>query len=329
MIELYPDGHWWLNGHRVIERFPLMCRGNTGEVYPNVVSPLCGSIIGVPFGRGQRQAAIDAGFATRRQMVDFDGHTSALAANIAGYLYANVSLARSATARTPGLTVEMVDRQMYGLSGAPPYRRGHGDRSLLASVRAVRTIGPALLRPNDRELRETQTLVAAFVVSASDPATASDEELLDLPATAAGLLERVMRGLIMATAFAAVGRSMIERLVVEQGGDGLVNQLTSGLGTIESAQPAADLWRLGRLVDESASLTAQFDAGLDGLHERLRSAAGGEPQTDEFASRPRRLSINPWCTRTRRVGARFADLGKRTDDRAGDDRPFAPCAGRS
>ena len=52
------------------------------------------------FNGANIRAAIDAGFATRGQMVDFDGRTSALAANIAGYLYANVSLARSATAAT-------------------------------------------------------------------------------------------------------------------------------------------------------------------------------------------------------------------------------------
>ena len=280
MIEKYPDGSWWPNDHQVIERFPLMCRGNTGEVYPNIVSPLCGSIIGVPFGEGQRRAAIDAGFATRRQMVDFDGHTSALAANIAGYLYANVSLARSATARTPGLTVEVVDRQMYGLSGAPSYRRGPGDRSPVAAIRAARTIGAALLRPNDRELRETQAMVEAFVAGAPDPATASNEQLLALPVEAADLLIRLMRGLILASAFAATGRSIVERLVVEQGGDGLVNQLTSGLGTIESAQPAAEMWRLGRLVAASDSLTGSFDAGLAGLHERLRTAA--DPDTAGF-----------------------------------------------
>ena len=87
-----------------------MCRGNTGEVYPNVVSPLTGSIVGVPFALGQRRCAIETGLATHRQMADFDGLTTAMAANIAGYLFVNVSLARSATARTPGLTVDMVDR---------------------------------------------------------------------------------------------------------------------------------------------------------------------------------------------------------------------------
>ena len=280
MIEKYPDGSWWPNDHQVIERFPLMCRGNTGEVYPNIVSPLCGSIIGVPFGEGQRRAAIDAGFATRRQMVDFDGHTSALAANIAGYLYANVSLARSATARTPGLTVEVVDRQMYGLSGAPSYRRGPGDRSPVAATRAAIMIGGALLRPNDRSLRETQAMVEAFVAGAPDPATASNEQLLALPVEAADLLIRLMRGLILASAFAATGRSIVERLVVEQGGDGLVNQLTSGLGTIESAQPAAEMWGLGRLVAASDSLTGSFDAGPAGLHERLRTAS--DPDTASF-----------------------------------------------
>ena len=285
MIEKYPDGSWWPNDHRVIERFPLMCRGNTGEVYPNIVSPLCGSIVGVPFGEGQRRAAVDAGFATRKQMADFDGRKSALAANIAGYLYANVSLARSASARTPGLTVDMIDRQMYGLSGAPPYRRGRGDRSLRATMRSGRTVGGALIRPNDRSLRELQAHVDAFVAASPDPASATEERLLDLPGEAAELLIWSMRQLILASAFAATGRSIVERLVVDRGGDGLVNQLTSGLGTIESAQPAIDLWRLGRLVAGSPSLTDQFDmTGCarhipSSLFDRLESASAPDAAT--------------------------------------------------
>ena len=125
-------------------------------------------------------------------------------------------------------------------------------------------------------------MVEAFVDAAPDAATASDDELLALPVAASDVLVRLMRGLILASAFAAAGRSIVERLVVDQGGDGLVNELTSGLGTIESAQPAADLWRLGRLVAGSAWLTEQFDAGLESLHSRLVAAADDMWEADAF-----------------------------------------------
>ena len=62
---------------------------------------------------------------------------------------------------------------------------------------------------------------------------------------------------------------MLERLVADIGDDDLVNRLTSGLGTIESAEPPVDLWRLGRLVASSPELSAACDQGTEDLLERL------------------------------------------------------------
>jgi pyruvate,water dikinase len=275
-----PDGRWWPNEHRVSERFPLMCRGNTGEVYPNVVAPLTGSIINVPFALGMRRALLDLGFATRRQLDEFDGRTTALTANIAGYLYGNVSVARSVVARTPGLTVDDVDRQLFGLSDAPPHRRTRGERSIRASLRSTAALGSGVLRPSDRRLTGAQSLVAAFAGSAPDPAAASTPQLFELLRSADDLLERLMRDLITVSALAGMSRSMLERLVADLGDDDLVNRLTSGLGTIESAEPPAELWRLGRAVAASPELGAAFDAGHGEVLQRL--GAMSAPAASEF-----------------------------------------------
>ena len=298
-IERYSEGSWWPNDHRVSQRFPLMCRGNTGEVYPNVVSPLTGSIVGVPFALGQRRCAIETGLATHRQMADFDGLTTAMAANIAGYLFVNVSLARSATARTPGLTVDMVDHQMFGLSGAPAHVRGRGDRSLLAAMRAMKGIGAGVLRPDSRRLASGQSLVDEFIAAAPPIEQATNAELAAVPVAATSLLERMMRDLLTASVFAGVGRSMVERLVVQHGGDGLVNTLTAGLGTIESAAPPADLWRLGRLVAESCTLSAMFDAGLPDLGTRIADSSDDDvarfvPGFEQFRDRHGARGPDEW-----------------------------------
>lgn len=279
-LERYPDGRWWPNEHQVSERFPLMCRGNTGEVYPNVVAPLTGSIINVPFSLGMRRALLELGFATREQVEEFDGRTTAMSANIAGYLYGNVSMARSVVARTPGLTVEDVDRQLFGLSDAPPHRRTRGERSIRASLRAMTSLGRGVLRPNDTRLTECRSLAEAFVEAAPDPAGSSTSELIELVRSADDVLELSMHHLITVSAFAGMSRSMLERIVADLGDDDLVNRLTSGLGTIESAEPPAELWRLGRMIAASPELGAVFDAGLDDVLERL--AAMSVPAASEF-----------------------------------------------
>jgi pyruvate,water dikinase len=66
------------------------------------------------------------------------------------------------------------------------------------------------------------------------------------------------------------GRGIAEELL-KRGGGGiqLVNRLTSGLGTIDSALPAQRLWDLGRLVAADEALTAAFDDGVAGVGERI------------------------------------------------------------
>jgi pyruvate,water dikinase len=274
LIEPYPDGRWFPNEHRVSPRFPLLCRGNAGEVYPNVVTPLTGSIVAQPFSEGQRRLSIDAGLATPDQLRNFDGVTYSVVGMFAGYLYANVSLARSAAARTPGLTAADVDQQMFGLTGAPPSRRGPGDRSPRAAMRTVRFIAPRVFRPNDRSVAEVRRLAADALATAPDIHTATDDELLAVVHRDRAHLDRMMYELISAGFAAGVGRAMLERLLTAQGGDGLINRLTAGLGTIESAEPATELWRLGRHVAEDDHLTELFDDGTTGLDERLRADPG-------------------------------------------------------
>jgi hypothetical protein len=136
-LEPYPDGRWRVGEHRPSERFPLYCRGNVGEVYPNVGFPLTASILTVPFCRGAVRASRQLGFATRGQLAEFDADVTSMVGNFAGYLFTNVSLVRSIAMRTPGLTVDDADRLLFGLNDAPPYVAGPGDRNLLALARTV------------------------------------------------------------------------------------------------------------------------------------------------------------------------------------------------
>ncbi len=280
-LQPYPDGSWWVNEHRVSSRFPLVCRGNTGEVYPNVVSPITGSIVGVPFALGQRRLTLEAGAVTKRQLVGFDGREYALSPMFAGYIYGNVSLARSAVARMPGITADVIDRQMFGLTGAPPYRRGAGDLSILAGLRAARFMLSLLVRPDEQRLDDTRRFVDAAVAAAPAVDGASDTELISL-LRVDDACERMMYELLHASSGAGLSRSILERLVAKQGGDEVVNQLTAGLGTIESAEPAVDLWRLGRLVAASPALTGLFDAGIDDALDGLRQP--DHPDVDNFAA---------------------------------------------
>ena len=83
-----------------------------------------------------------------------------------------------------------------------------------------------------------------------------------------------------------------------------VLRLLAGLGDVESAAPSMVMWDLGRLVADSAELTALFDTGYDGLHARLRAAASSPDVAtflaafDDFVFHYGCRGPNEWETRS-------------------------------
>ena len=84
---------WWGRREDVQTPYPLWCRGNVGEVVPNVISLLGASLLMVASARGQERWALDTGMISRRQLVE---HGWSMIEPFAGYLYVNVSLGRIA-----------------------------------------------------------------------------------------------------------------------------------------------------------------------------------------------------------------------------------------
>ena len=116
--------------------------------------------------RGQADAARDWGMVTDKQYAAFeDGH------GVAHRRVRRLSLRQrdagraAPVARSPGLTVELVDEQMFGLSDAPPHTRTKGERDLPSAVKTVRKIATTMRRPDDSQLRQRPGRDAAAYVS--------------------------------------------------------------------------------------------------------------------------------------------------------------------
>ncbi len=271
VLQPYPDGRWSLSDHPPEHEDTIWCRGNVGEVFPNVMTPLTFSLYVGAIARGQAVAAREWGMVTAKQYAAFDPADAWATGVFGGYLYGNVTLARTAVARSPGLTVELIDDQMFGLSDAPPHRRGKGERDVPAAARTVRKLLATLGRPNDDRLRADQADISQYVSSQPAVEDASNAELLGVARSLPPWAERMMHHLLATSAAAGISRAMLERAVAPLGEPGLENRLTAGLGTVESAEPARELWQLGRVVEQSRALTELFDVGLDGLDDRLRA----------------------------------------------------------
>jgi rifampicin phosphotransferase len=260
----------WFLDDEPSTRFPVYCRGNVGEIVPHVATPLSATVTTEAFRLAFTDMFTETGAFSADELAD-PASTGGL---FGGYLYFNLSFARSFAARAPGMRVADVDQQMFGSAGdAPPYRRGPGDRSPRVMARAAIGLPRMMLGRKAPDLDAGRAEVKEWI--ASIPNEPTDAEVAAL---AAGFPERaapLLRALLESSFGAAIPGALVERIAARaiKGEPGLLVKAMSGLGTIETAAPAQAMWRLGRLVAASAELTAMFDDGVDGLLERLRASS--------------------------------------------------------
>ncbi len=301
----------WIVDDEPSVRFPIYTRGNAGEVFPNVVTPLTGSLFAQASVTAQTALFLELGFVVPR---DLEAGVAPLTGVFGGYLYLNLSVGRLAGARSPGLTPDTIDTQLYGTFGAPPYRRQRGDRNLVATARILRGLVRTLRHPDVGYVDDVMREAVRWVAALPEPAASSDRALLDLVPTFPARIEQLFVALLRASTMSGTGRGIAEELL-KRGGGGvqLVNRLTSGLGTIDSALPAQRLWDLGRLVAADEGLTAAFDDGVAGVGERIGGL--GSDAANDVRARVRVVPRRSRPSGTRRVRVRLSDVGDATRDR--------------
>src|SRR4051794_17006319 len=141
-------------------RFPIYTRGNIGEVFPVVVSPLTWPLYGSQAELGWRDAFRDFGAYLGD---DFGTNPMGILGCYGGYGYLNASYIRVFAIRTPGLTVDDIDRLFFGESDAPPYAPQAGDKKLQASLRVARTLFKTLGTKSLPELEADKARVDQFI----------------------------------------------------------------------------------------------------------------------------------------------------------------------
>ena len=95
----------WVIDRQPSHRFPVYTRGNSGEVFPNVMTPMTGSLIGDASADGQTRAMRDLGLVIDK---DFAQLGAASTGVFGGYLYGNLSLIRVVSERMPGMSADDV-----------------------------------------------------------------------------------------------------------------------------------------------------------------------------------------------------------------------------
>ena len=260
------DKAWFLDDEPS-RRFPLYCRGNVGEIIPEVATPLTATITTPAFRQVFGSIFAGTGVFSAEELAD----PAATGGLFGGYLYFNVSMMRTFAARAPGMSPADIDKQMLGRAGdVPPYVPRPGDRARrrlpLVIFGMTRTMATRKSPDLDATRADTQAWIASL------PEHPDDAELVELVRTCSDRFASNLHDLLDSSMGSGLPLSMLERIAgrAERDEPGVMVKALSGLGTIETARPAAMLWQLGRRVAASSSLTDEFNAGVPGIVGRLR-----------------------------------------------------------
>jgi rifampicin phosphotransferase len=285
--------HWLVEG-KIDPRWPINTRGNIGEVFPEVLTPLSYTLGVLAAETGWRDAYRQLGILQRN---DFRNDDPIIIGLYAGYGYLNVSYLRMIGVRAPGSSPEAIDATLFGEGNPPPYVPRKGDKSLLSSLKILLTVIKALgTKSEPPVVKDSYRLVADWEAKCP-PLDAADETLYAYMTTFPPVFRQIFRNHIMSSSIAAIVSGILADAAKAAGEPGLATHLIGAAGDVLSASYAQELYEIAKLVRASPALTAAFNAGTSGLYDRLKpmpEAAAFNKQFAAFLARHGHRGPNDW-----------------------------------
>ena len=156
--------------------YPVLTRGNAGEIMPDIVSPLSATVFFPPLERAWRRS-----FTETWDVMDWPDCATTFAPIVGGRFYINISAFRRLADLTPGTSPEDIDRTLFAAGGIrldpyePPAEEGYAARGeRIAAATASFLSDP----PLERIQREHDAAQARRVVGRAGRAASSNVELL-------------------------------------------------------------------------------------------------------------------------------------------------------
>jgi pyruvate,water dikinase len=233
--------------------------------------------------RGWLDAYVKAGSFTYDE---FDTDRPDAVGVFGGYLYLNMSMTRIYGLRTPGLTPQMVDFQYFGdMPGITPYEdeARPDDENEELTAKLQRYLDDLFTRDDLPELRADRDQVDRLIARRPDLGELTDQEIVDHARSFLPLYRRLFCRHILVSGASGIGIGTVAGVLAAIEQPELIMTLVAGLGDVDSAAPSWAMWDMSRIVKGSPDLTAAFDAGVPGLHERLIGLAeSGSPSAEDF-----------------------------------------------
>ncbi len=269
------DGTRWIIEGQVDDRWPIYTRGNVGEVFPEVVTPLTYWYGVLAAERAWRDAYDDLGIQAKG---DFTSDDPVILGLFCGYTYLNLSYLRMMGVRAPGSSAEAIDVSFFGEGNPPPYVPRKGDKSLGSTLRILRTVLGALGQDAEPDVVSDSFARAAAFEARRPSLDASDSELMAYIHAFPDAFEPIFGNHMKTTALAAIVSGVLADAATAAGEPGLVTDLIGAAGNVHSARYSAALYDLAREVRANPAVSAAFDQGVSGLLDRL----AGVPEAAAF-----------------------------------------------
>ena len=263
----------WIIDTDLGTRYPIYTRLNANDVLPDPITPLGASLCWIPECMpGWWQGYAQAGAFTAAEAAA--GGATAAGGFAYGRLYVNMTGPRILGVRA-GIGWQGMDAAFFGSNpDAPPHEEMAADVNEAASAAMAAQATWALTTTTFPALKEEHATAERLRSERPDFSAMTMYALL---AYARSLMpyERLMwRGEVGAGSPSATGPA-VATAVLGEAGPTIVPTLIASAGDVDSAAPSFALWDLSRLVAADPLLNAEFEAGVDGLLERIADSYPG------------------------------------------------------
>ncbi len=194
-----------------------------------------------------------------------------------GYFYINLSNVRMQGVRSPLVTVEQLDLAFFGEHpDVPPYDPHPLDERPDLVPKIMEHLGFVMSAHSWPELDEEKAEMKALRRNRPDIDAMTDAEIVARSRSLQPWFRKLFETHTVSSSSSGIAPGMLFAVGQAIGDPTIPMKLISGIGDVDSAEPSYALWEISRLVRNSTELTAAFDAGPDGLRERLRASSSAD-----------------------------------------------------
>ncbi len=274
----------WIDDQPFDPKFSFWTRANVGEVLPAAPSPLGWDFVFDAACRpGWRDCMIDRlGIGAD----EIDERNPEVIGIFGGYAYLCASMLRVWAERTPGFTTEAFDAAYFGdHPDVPPFEPEPWHENPRTTEVMTGWLGRVMGTMEQDELEADRVLSLQIRSNRPDLRTATSTELLERARELQPVTRRLFDQHINQSGAASIGPGALGAICAAIGRPEAPLALFAGLGGVDSAAPSYAMWALSRLVNDAAALEGAFDAGTDGLHQRLLGLGRTDADVASFVGR--------------------------------------------